>query len=267
MDLNTYLPPRVAVVELTGVIGVRLHARDCTHLLRRIGENPRYRAVVLDIDSPGGSAFASEDIYASVRRLVAAKPVAAAIRGVGASGSYMVACAGERIWALPSAIVGSIGVISTRPMLEDLLGKVGVEMLVAKRGRLKDMGSLFREPTEEERAKEQELLDAIYARFLEIVMEGRPRLTAQQLQDLATGEVYLGSKARDLGLVDEVGGLDDAVAWAAERAGIPARTSVLRPRRSLAQILLNRAAQAVVEGVEASLLERAYLRALGAPRV
>ena len=267
MDLNSYLPPRVAVVELTGVIGVRLHARDFTHLLRQIRQNPRYKAVVLDIDSPGGSAFASEDIYVSARKLAESKPVVSAIRGVGASGSYMVACAGERIWALPSSIVGSIGVISARPLVEELLGKLGVEMLVAKSGRLKDMGSVFREPTEEERVKEQELLDAIYGRFLEIVAEGRPGLEAARLRELATGEVYLGSRAEELGLVDELGGLDDAVAWAAERAGIPARTSVLRPRRSLAQLLFSRAANALVDSVAAAALERAYTRALGVPRV
>ena len=267
MDLNAYLPPRVAVVELTGVIGVRLHARDFTHLVRQIRRNPRYKAVVVDIDSPGGSAFASEDIYLSIRKLAEAKPVVTAIRGMGASGGYMAACAGERIWALPSSVVGSIGVITARPMVEDLLEKVGVEMLVTKKGRLKDMGSVFREPTDEERVKEEELLEGIFSRFLEIVGESRPGLEAGRLRDLATGEVYLGSKAVELGLVDELGGLDDAVAWAADRAGITARTSVLRPRRSLAQMIFSRAANAMVDSVTAELLERAYARALAVPRV
>lgn len=266
MDLNQYLPPRVAIVELTGVIGVKLHAREFTHLLRQVRENPRYKAVVLDIDSPGGSAFASEDIYLAARTLAKRKPVVAAVRGVGASGSYMVACAGEKIFALPSAFVGSIGVISARPMVEDLLGKVGVEMLVAKSGEFKDMGSMFRAPTEEEQAREQQLLDDIYSRFVEIVEEGRPKLSHDEVEKLATGEVFLGRKAQELGLVDELGGLDEAVDWVAERAEIPPKTVVLRPRRGLAQLLLNRAASAMVDGVAVAAAERLQRASLGIPR-
>ena len=194
MDLNTYLPPRVAVIELSGVIGVKLHAREFTQLLREVRENPRYKAVVLDIDSPGGSPYASEDIYLAARALAKRKPLVAAVRGVGASGSYMVACAGERIFALPSSVVGSIGVISLRPMVEDLLAKVGVEMRVAKTGDYKDMGSIFRAATEEEQAREQQFLNEIYVRFVEIVQEGRPKLSADQISAIATGEVFLGTQ-------------------------------------------------------------------------
>ena len=265
MDVNEFLPPRVAVVELSGIIGPRLRARDATQLLRSVGQNPRYRAVVLDIDSPGGSVFASEDIYLAARRLAERRPLIAAIRGVGASGSYMVACAAERIVALPSAVVGSIGVVSARPMVEALLHKMGVEMLVAKTGLYKDMGSPFREATPEERAKEQALLDAIYTRFLEIVAAGRPRLSQERIRELATGEIYLGSRAKEVGLIDDVGTLDDAVDWAAERAGIPAKTVTLRPRRTLAQLVLGRAAGALVEAVQTAALEEAYLRSLGVP--
>jgi len=267
MDINSYLPPRVAVVEVSGVIGARLHAREFTQLLRTIGENARYRAVVLDIDSPGGSAFASEDIYLATKKLATRKPVAAAIRGVGASGSYMVACASERIFALPSAVVGSIGVISARPMVEELLTKVGVEMIVAKSGRYKDMGSPFREPTKEERAKEQALIDAIYERFLEIVATGRPDLDVARLKELATGEIFLGSQAHAVGLVDELGSVDDAIEWVANRAGIAAKPVYLKPRRSVAQMLLSRGATAIVDSVLVEAAERVYARARQLPRV
>ena len=266
MDLNAYLPPRVAVIELSGVIGVKLHAREFTQLLRQVRENPRYKAVVLDIDSPGGSAFASEDIYLAARTLGQRKPLAAAVRGVGASGSYMVACAAERIFALPSAFVGSIGVISARPMVEELLGKVGVEMLVAKSGEFKDMGSLFRPPTKEEQAREQGLLDDIYARFLEIVAEGRPELSREQIETIATGEVFLGRKAKEVGLVDELGDLDAAVDWVAARADIPAKTVALRPRRGLAQVLLQRAASSMLDGIAVAAAERLQRASLGIPR-
>ena len=266
MDLNSYLPPRVAVLEVSGVIGARLHAREFTQLLRAVEENSRYHAVVLDIDSPGGSAFASEDIYLSTKRLAARKPVAAAIRGVGASGSYMVACAAERIFALPSAVVGSIGVISARPMVEELLAKVGVEMIVSKSGRYKDMGSPFREPTKEERAKEQALIDAVYARFVEIVAAGRPELDEKRISELATGEIFLGAKAHEVGLVDDLGSVDDAIEWVANRAGIPAKPTILKPKRSLAQMVLSRGAVAFVDSVMTEVEDRIYARALRLPR-
>ena len=267
MDLNEYLPPRVAVVELSGVIGLRLNAREYTKLLASVGENARVKAVVLDIDSPGGVAHASEDIYLAVQRLAASRPVAAAIRGVGASGAYMVACGAERIFAIPSAMVGSIGVISARPMVEELLGKVGVEMVVSKSVQFKDMGSLFRAQTEEERAKEQSLIDAIHGRFTEIVREGRPGLSEAQVSELATGEVYLGSEAQAKGLVDELGTLDAAVGWAARRAGIEAKSMVVRPRRGLMQMMLQRGTSSLVNEITASVEERLYTRSLGIPGV
>ncbi len=265
MDLNQYLPPRVAVIELHGMIGPRVRAHEFTALLRQVALNPRYRAVVIDIDSPGGSAPASEDIYLATRKLARRKPVAAAIRGVGASGSYMVACAADRIISLPSAIVGSIGVISLHPVVMDLFDKLGVEMAVSKTGRFKDMGSPFREATDEERAKEQKLLDAMHDRFIEIVAEGRANLDADRVAELATGEIFLGRQALEHGLVDELGSLDDAVDWVADRAAIPPKTVTLHPKRSLVQTLLSRSATAFVDVLSVAIAERSYERALGLP--
>lgn len=270
MNINEFLPPRVAIIEMHGVIGPRVRPHEFTRLLQQVGRNPRYRAVVLDIDSPGGSAFASEDIYLAAKKLARKKPLVAAVRGIGASGSYMVAVAAERIFALPTAVIGSIGVISARPMVEDLLDKIGVEMVISKAGKHKDAGSLFRKPTADELKREQELLDAVHARFREIVAEGRPELSEAQIAELATGEIHLGSKALELGLVDELGDLDDAVRHSARAAGIDPETMVLKPRRSLAQVLLARGATALVDAMGQStveaIAERAYTRALGLRR-
>ncbi len=270
MNINEYLPPRVAIIEMHGVIGPRVRPHEFTKLLQEVGTNPRLKAVVLDVDSPGGSAFASEDIYLAAKKLATKKPLVAAVRGVGASGSYMVAVAAERIFALPTAVIGSIGVISARPMVEELLDKVGVEMIVAKAGASKDAGSLFRQPTPEELKREQELLNDVHARFQEIVAEGRANLTAERVTELATGDIHLGTKALELGLIDELGTLDDAVEQAASLAGIKPETLVLRPRRSLAQMLMTRGATALVDAmgqatVEA-LAERLYARSLGLPQ-
>ncbi len=273
MNINEFLPPRVAVIEMHGIIGPRVRPHEFARLLKEVRENPRYRAVVLDIDSPGGTAYASEDIYLAAKRLAEKKPLVAAVRGIGASGSYMVAMAAQRLYALPTAVIGSIGVISARPMIEDLLAKIGVEMIISTAGEHKDSGSLFRPPTDEERAREQELLDALHQRFQTIVLEGRPQLDAGTVAKLSSGEIHLGSQALDLGLVDELGDLDDAVQHAAGLAKIGPQTTVLRPRRSFAQTIMARGATALadslgpatLEAVGTALLDRAYRRALGIP--
>lgn len=273
MNINEFLPPRVAVIDMHGIIGPRVRPHEFARLLKEVRENPRYRAVVLDIDSPGGTAYASEDIYLAAKRLAEKKPLVAAVRGIGASGSYMVAMAAQRLYALPTAVIGSIGVISARPMIEELLGKIGVEMIISTAGEHKDSGSLFRPPTDEERKREQELLDALHQRFQTIVREGRPQLDAGTVAQLSSGEIYLGTQALELGLIDQLGDLDDAVQHAAGLAGIDPQTMVLRPRRSFAQTIMARGATALadslgpatLEAVGAALLDRAYRRALGLP--
>ena len=204
--------------------------------------NARFPAVVLDIDSPGGGAAASESIYLAAQRLAARKPVAAAIRGVGASGGYMVACAANPIFALPTSIVGSIGVIMVLPMIAEALERLGVKMRTHTSGEYKDIGSLFRDTTPEEEAKLRAIIDSIYERFIDIVDQGRPDLARDDIAKPASGEMHTGARARELGLIDELGDLDDAVAWAAKAAGIPKRTQVLRPRRPLLQMMMQRAA-------------------------
>src|SRR5438105_11898824 len=134
----------VAVVEMEGTIGTTLRAGDFGKLFQSIEDNNRVRAVVLDIDSPGGSASASDFLYLAVQSLAKKKPVVAFVRGTGASGAYLFSCAAARIIAIPSAIVGSIGVISMRPLVYEALDRLHVKMEITKSDRLKDMGSMFR---------------------------------------------------------------------------------------------------------------------------
>src|SRR5688572_14668566 len=141
---------QIAVVEIDGAIGARVKANDYAKLFRGLEENNRIKAVVLDIDSPGGSASGSNYLYLAVKSLAQKKPVVAFIRGVGASGAYMLSCPASRIITIPSSIIGSIGVISMRPLVYEALDKVGVKVHVTKSDRLKDMGSMFRESTPEE---------------------------------------------------------------------------------------------------------------------
>ena len=220
-------------------------------------------AVVLDIDSPGGSATASDELLIAFRRLAAVKPVVASIRGVGASGAYLAAMAAHRLLANPNAVVGSIGVISAGPRVPRLLDRLGVEVSETKAGRLKGMGAPWRTDSDEERAKEQAIVDAFYDEFVRTLAEGR-RMTDARARELATGEIWLGRQALELGLVDEIGDLERAVEVAAAMAGVPAKSAPVRVRRPLFSRLVGRftasLAAAVANEVEARLDDRSRFR-------
>lgn len=253
-------PDRIAVTELFGAIPSSAKTSEYVRMLKAIEENAHIRALVVDIDCPGGGAAASEYLYRSVAKVKAKKPVVAFVRGMGASGGYMVGCAATKMIAAPMAIVGSIGVISMRPMLYELLTKLGVRMEVTKSGRLKDMFSNFREPTDEERVKEQALLDSFYDRFVEIVSEARS-MPPERVRELATGEIYTAVQAKEQGLIDDLGDLDAAIDLAQSLAGLRERkVTYARPHRGLRdRLLANTAASvagAVAHSIEGRLLER-----------
>ncbi|MBI2724127.1 MAG: signal peptide peptidase SppA [Chloroflexi bacterium] len=240
-------PDRIAIAELFGAIGSPARTSEYVRMMRSIEENKRIRALVIDIDSPGGGAGASETIFRSVQKVAKKKPVVAFISGTGASGSYMAACGASKIMAVPMAIVGSIGVISMRPMLYDMLEKIGVRMEVTKAGRLKDMFSNFREPTDEERGKEQALLDAFYDRFVDLVSEARG-LPREDVKAVATGEIFTAGQAKERRLIDELGDMDAAIDAARELAGLSERKLLyVRPHRSLRDRLLSGSAMSMAE--------------------
>src|SRR5207248_9536822 len=234
-------PGQVAILRLYGPITGGARSADWIESIRRLRDSARVPAVVLDVDSPGGSAPASDYLYLALARLAAAKPLVTHVRGVGASGSYLAALAAPRILAAPSALIGSIGVISAGPRFPDLLARLGVQVQETKAGRLKGAGAPWRLETPEEAAKEREIVDAYYEAFVARVAEGR-HLTVEQARELATGEVGLGSQAVELGLADEIGDLDRAIEVAAQRAGVPAKGVAVRARRGLVPPLLDRLA-------------------------
>jgi protease IV len=253
---------RVAVIRLYGPITGGERAADWIELVRRTRESKRVPAVVLDVDSPGGAATASDNMYAALARLAEKKPLVAAIRGTGASGSYLAAIAAKRIVASPTSVVGSIGVITAAPRLPRLLDRIGVSVSEHTAGRLKGMGAPWREETEPEALKEQQLVDDIYEVFVERVATARG-MDNERVRELATGEVWLGTKAMELGLVDEIGDLERAVEIAAEMAGVPAKAaSVSLPRPFLARLtdrFATRVADTVMREVEYRLSDRIRL--------
>ena len=230
----------VAVLELHGVIGTQMRIPAYSRILENVARNKRYRALLVDIDSPGGSAAGSEVLYRGLRRVAESKPVYAYVRGMGASGGYYVACAASRVFALPTALVGSIGVIYLRPVLEQLLEKMGVEFSIFKGGRLKDMSGFWRSPTPEESQKFQGLIDEIYDNFVSVVARSRS-LEDSAVRELATGEVMTAARGIDLGLIDQIGDFEDAAAAVALAGGVRRpRLKWLQPRRSLGQRLMGK---------------------------
>ncbi len=245
---------RIAVVEVFGSIGGNVKSSEHERIFTAIERDDKIRALVLDVDSPGGGVSASDYLYRSVARVAARKPVIASIRGLGASGAYYISCAAQIIVASPAALVGSIGVLSVRPALRELLQKAGVRVSVNKSGRLKDMGAVWRDATPEETEKMQALVDDSYDMFVSVVAKARS-LDDDAVRDLATGEVYWAPRAHELGLVDELGDLQRAIDIAAELSGAPRRPVFMRPSRSLRARLFGAMADSLVDSV-ANRIER-----------
>jgi protease IV len=225
---------KVAVVEVEGVIGVSAErSLDSEGIVRTLGE---YR------DDPSVRAVApTQEIFTAVRRLrEAKKPVVASLGSVAASGGYYVAVAADRIYASPGTLTGSIGVVMQLANLEGLLKKVGVEYVVVKAGAYKDVGNLARAMTPEERRILQALLDDVYDQFILAVADGRG-LEPKDVRAFAEGRIYSGRQAHGLKMVDDLGGLEDAIEAAAKMAGLPPKPKVVYPRRrfSLRDLLRN----------------------------
>ena len=245
----------VGVIEMSGLIGGGLSVPVYSRILETLRSDRRFKAVVVEIDSPGGTASGSEVLYHGLRRVREAKPVVAYIRGTGASGAYYISCAATKIVALPSALVGSIGVIYLRPVLQQLLQKLGVDFSVFKGGRLKDMTGFWRPPTSEEEGKFHELIDEIYGNFISAVATGR-NLDEAKVRELATGEIFTGRGASERGLVDEMGDFDTALEMAAALGRTRTRPRWVRPRRPFMERFVGRIGGPVVTEGILSELER-----------
>ncbi len=198
-----------------------------TSELRKIGKITSIKAVVLRVNSPGGSIGAVQEIYEEVNRLrEKGKKVVVSMGDVGASGAYYIACAADKIVANPGTVTGSIGVVMSLGNMEELFRKVGIRVEVIKRGKHKDIGSPTREMTWEEKKLLQRLIDDAYDQFLQAVIDGR-NLNKSEAEKIAQGQVFTGRQAKDLGLIDEIGNFQDAVRLAGKLAGIPGEPKVI----------------------------------------
>ncbi len=184
--------------------------------------DPHVKGLVLRINTPGGTVTASDVLFHELQQFKQKRkiPMVTSIMDMGTSGGYYVAMATDRIFAHPSTITGSIGVIMLTVNAQGLLEKIGVEPSPIMSGPKKSMGSPFRPMNEEERAIFQGVIDHLYDRFLTVVKEGRPNLESFDIAKLADGRIYTAEIAKTQGLIDEIGYLDDAIAYATKAADL-----------------------------------------------
>ena len=190
--------------------------------IEKASQDPAVKAVVLRINSPGGTVTASDILYHELDRFKkrTGKKVIASIMDLGASGGYYVAVSADKIIAHPTTVTGSIGVIMLNVNVEGLLEKIGVAGTAIKSGDKKDMGSPFRSMTDEERKIFQGVIDQMYDRFVSVVATGRKNLTMDQVKKISDGRIYTAQQALELGLVDSIGYLDDAIELAKAESGL-----------------------------------------------
>jgi len=218
---------KIAVIEVEGVI---VTSRDIISRINKYKEDESIKAVVIRIDSPGGGVGPSQEIYEEVNKLGKKKQVVASMGSVAASGGYYIACATHKIFANPGTITGSIGVIIEFANVEELLGKIGMKSVVIKSGKYKDILSPTREIKEDEQALLQGVIDSIHRQFIEDVARGR-KLPVEKVKEIADGRIFSGEQALELGLLDELGNLQDAIQAAADLVGIEGKPRVVYPEK------------------------------------
>lgn len=228
--LTSFARNQVAVIPVTGEI---VSSSPVVEQLSDFADDRSIRAIVVRINSPGGAVAPSQEIYEEILRIreETGKPVVASMDIVAASGGYYIASACDHIVANPGSITGSIGVIAQWFNLEDLVQWAKLRPETITSGSMKDVGSPFREMTAEERDYYQRIITQLHEQFIEAVIVGRDgRMTAEEVRKVADGRVFTGTEALELKLVDQTGGLTQALRKAGEMAGLRGEPSPVYPR-------------------------------------
>lgn len=223
---------KVAVIDITGVISRTQTVIDQIHQYR---DDQTVKAIVLRINSPGGSVAPVQEIYSELKKLE--KPIVASMGGTAASGGYYIAAIADEILANPGTLTGSIGVIMQFTKLKGLYEKIGLEQQVVKSGKFKDTGSPVRDLTDAERELLQTTLDDVHNQFIDAIFEGRQeQLTREEIVALADGRIFSGQQALEHKLVDQLGNLPDAIDRAGELGGIEGKPKVVRTKRKTSML-------------------------------
>lgn len=206
-------------VAVLNVEGVMIDSSEYLDSLRRIRREGRVKALVVRINSPGGAVAASQEVYEEIKKLGEKIPVVASMGTVAASGGYYVACAAEKIYANQGTVTGSIGVIAQFASYGELLKLARIEVEVIKTGKYKDLGSPLRRMPEEEKEYIRGLMDEVLSQFGSAVSESR-KIEPERVAALSDGRIFTGAGAKSLGLVDEIGTMESALAEARRLAGL-----------------------------------------------
>jgi len=248
---------KVAIIEIKGVIA---QSSDVIEELLQYREDHGVKAIVLRIDSPGGGVGPSQEIYEEILKVRKEKKVVTSMGSVSASGGYYIACASDVIVANPGTITGSIGVLMQFSSFEELFKKIGIKGVTLKAGAYKDAGSPFREMTPEEKRLMQLVLDNVHNQFIQAVAKGR-NLDPAKVTEYADGRIFTGEQAKEYGLVDKMGNLQDAIEEAARLGNISGKPNIIYPRRkrSLLDLLLREMASTLLDVLNEKGYELNYL--------
>ncbi len=219
---------KIGLIRIEGTI---TRSGEVISSLKQFADDPSIKAIVLRIDSPGGGVGPSQEIYEEVKKAAAKKDIVVSMGSLAASGGYYISVAATKIFANPGTITGSIGVIMEVPNVQGLLSKIGVKAEIIKSGKNKDIGSLFKSLTPEQRRILQGTLDNVHEKFIEAVAAGR-KMPVDVVRKLADGRIFTGQQAKALGLVDQLGDLEDAINAAKTMAGIKGRPVIVEKKRS-----------------------------------
>jgi len=247
---------KIAVVEIRGVI---TQSSGIIEEIHQYEEDEGVKAIILRIDSPGGGVGPSQEIHREVLKVKSKKKVVTSMGSVAASGGYYVACASDLIIANPGTITGSIGVLMEFTNIEELFKKIGIKGVVLKSGEHKDIGSPFREMTPEEKKIIQGVIDNVHEQFIQAVAQGR-RLERSKVAEIADGRILTGEQAKQLGLVDQIGNLQDTIDVVARMVGIEGKPTVLYPKRrfSLWELLVKETASTILDTLHEKGFELNY---------
>lgn len=235
LQKNVPIGDKIAIVRVEGPI---IDSKNTVEELKDYTKDSSIKAIVLRVDSPGGAVAPAQEIYEEVRKAAGKKTVVVSMGSIAASGGYYISSPATRIVANPGTLTGSIGVIMEIPNLEGLMNKVGIKTEVIKSGRHKDIASIFRGRSKEEREILQAVLDDVHEQFIMAVAEGR-KIIPDDVRKIADGRIFTGKQALKLGLIDELGNLEDAIKTASRLAGIKGEPQIVtkKERFSIIELL------------------------------
>ena len=230
---DLFFTEKIGIISVEGTISA---SQTVTSQLVKYRKDKGIKAIILKINSPGGSIAPSQEIYREIQKTIPVKKVVAAMGTVAASGGYYIAAAANKIVANPGTITGSIGVIMEFVRVEELLNKIGVDLEIIKSGEFKDIGSPDRKLTKRERELLDVMIMDMQKQFVEAIVRGRG-LSLEKVQAIADGRIFSGAQAKELGLVDFLGNFQDAIEITKELAGIKGDVTLVYPKKSKLDLL------------------------------